>query len=67
MKLGGGGKFQALKKKVASSYKKKGVSTKKAEQIGAAIAAKVGVKKYGKAKMTKMAVAGKKRASRGKK
>ena len=67
MKLGGGGKFQALKNKVAASYKKKGVSAEKSKEIGAAIAAKVGRKKYGKAKMTKMSVAGKKRTSIGKK
>ena len=35
---------------------------KKAKAIGAAVAAKIGMKKYGKKKMTKLAVAGKKKA-----
>lgn len=67
MKLGGGGRFQKLKKEVAASYEKKGMSPKRAEEAGAAIAAIQGRKKYGKKKMTKMAVAGKKRARKGKK
>lgn len=63
MKLGGGGRFQALKQKVAKSYRKKGMSPKRAEEAGAAVAAIQGRKKYGAKKMTKMAVAGKKRAA----
>ena len=55
-----GAKFAALKNKVAKNYTKKGMSAKKANAIGAAVAAKVGVKSMGQAKMTKLAVAGKK-------
>ena len=54
MKLGGGGRFAKLEKTLA----KKGVRNP------AAVAASIGVKKYGQAKMTKMAVAGKKRAAK---
>jgi hypothetical protein len=57
MKLGGGGRFAKLK---ASIAKKGNVSNP------GAVAAAIGRKKYGKAKMTKMAVAGKKRAAKGK-
>jgi hypothetical protein len=67
MKLGGGGRFQKIKKDVAKSYEKKGISPKRAEEIGAAVAAKQGIKKYGKKGMTKMAVKGRKRAARGRK
>jgi hypothetical protein len=63
-KLGGGGRFQALKTKVAASYRKKGMSSAKAAKVGAGVAAKVGMKKYGKAKMTKMAVKGRKRGKK---
>lgn len=55
MKLGGGGRFAALKAKAAKSG---------ARNPGAVAAAR-GMKKYGKGKMEKMAMAGKKRASRG--
>jgi len=54
MKLGGGGRFAKLEKTLA----KKGVRNP------AAVAASIGVKKYGQAKMTKMAVAGKKRVAK---
>jgi len=37
------------------------MSAAKAKSIGAAVAAKVGMEKYGKKKMLKMAAAGKKR------
>ena len=49
MKLGGGGRFAKLAAKAGGGKK------------GAAIAAMAGMKKYGKKKMSKMAVAGKKR------
>lgn len=54
MRLGGGGRFA----KVAAAAKKGGAKNP------AAVAAAIGIKKYGQAKMTKMAVAGRKRASR---
>ncbi len=50
-KLGSGARFAAIEKKAAAS----GASNP------AAVAASIGVKKYGQAKMTKMAVAGKKK------
>ena len=53
MKLGGGGKFEKLESKL----QKKGESAKEAK----AVAAEAGMKKYGKAKMEKMAQAGKKK------
>lgn len=59
-KLGSGARFKAVAKSAAKSYLKKGVAPKKAAKIGAAIAAKAGMKKYGKAKMTKLAKKGKK-------
>jgi len=56
--------FKALAEKAAKSYVKKGVVKAKAKEIGAAIAAKVGMKKYGKAAMVKKAVAGRKSAAK---
>ena len=55
-KLGGGGRFAM----VMAAAKKGGAKNP------AAVAASAGRKKYGQAKMTKMAVAGKKRAARSK-
>ncbi len=60
MKLGGGGIFKKLSGSVAKSYEKKGMSKAKAEKVGAAVAAKAGMKRYGKAKMASMAAKGKK-------
>ena len=60
-KLGSGARFKAVSNSVAKGYEKKGVSAAKAKQIGAAVAAKVGRAKYGNAKMSKMAQAGKKK------
>lgn len=56
MKLGGGGRFAAIEKAAAKSGAKN----------PAAVAAAAGIKKYGVKKMTAMAQAGKKRASKGK-
>ncbi len=53
-KLGGGGRFAALKSKLS---KEKGVTDP------AALAASIGAKKYGRGPMQKMAAAGRKRAS----
>lgn len=52
MKLGGGGRFAALKSKLAGKVHNPG-----------AVAAAIGIKKYGKKKMTKMAAAGRHRAA----
>lgn len=60
-KLGSGARFKKLSGTVAKEYAKKGKSAKVAKKIGAAVAAKVGMKKYGKTKMMKMAKAGKKK------
>lgn len=54
MKLGGGGRFAAIEK----------ASAKSGAKNPAAVAAAAGIKKYGQAKMTKMATAGRKRASK---
>lgn len=59
-KLGSGKRFAAIAEKVEKSYEKKGMSPAKAEKVGGAVAAKVGMAKYGKKKMTAMAVKGKK-------
>ena len=59
-KLGSGARFKATASKAAAFYQKKGKSPAVAQKIGAAIAAKVGAKKYGQKKMTAMAVKGKK-------
>jgi hypothetical protein len=56
--------FKALAKGAAKEYMKKGKSASKAKEIGAAIAAKVGMKKYGKEAMIKKAIAGKKAAKK---
>jgi hypothetical protein len=60
-KLGSGKRFAAIASDVAKSYEKKGKSAKVAKKIGAAVAAKMGMEKYGKKKMTAMAVKGKKK------
>jgi hypothetical protein len=54
-------KFDKLASSVAKSYMKKGKSATAANKIGAAVAAKVGMAKFGKKKMTAMAVKGKKK------
>lgn len=54
MKLGGGGRFAAIERKAAAS----GASNP------AAVAAAAGIAKYGKARMEKMAQAGKRRAKK---
>lgn len=56
MKVGGGGRFAKLSGEIQSEGKSK--------QQADAIAAAVGMKKFGKSKMEKLAKAGKKRASK---
>lgn len=53
MKLGGGGRFAALKKKLMAQGK--------SAQSAAAIAASIGMKKYGKKKMLQWAKKGRQR------
>lgn len=60
-KLGDGSRFKKLSGSVAKEYEKKGDSAKTAKRIGAAVAAKVGDKKYGASKMGKMAAKGRKK------
>lgn len=62
-KLGSGTRFKKLSGSVAVEYEKKGMSPKKAEAIGAAVAAKQGRAKYGDSKMTKMSASGHKRGT----
>ena len=60
-KLGSGARFAAIANKAQGEYEKKGMSPEHAKEVGAAIAAKAGQKKYGVKKMTKMAVMAKKK------
>jgi|GEM_PF-1320871 len=60
-KLGSGERFAEIKNKAAQSYEKKGMSPEHAKEVGAAIAAKIGQKKYGVKKMTKLSVMAKKK------
>jgi hypothetical protein len=60
-KLGSGSRFAAVANKASESYEKKGMSPEHAKEVGAAIAAKIGQKKYGVKKMTKLAVMAKKK------
>ena len=60
-KLGSGARFAAMKNKVAANYEKKGMSAEHAKEVGAAVAASAGMKKYGKAKMSKLSAMGKKK------
>jgi len=50
-----------MQNSAAAAYEKKGMSPEHAKEVGAAIAAKAGQKKYGVKKMTKMAVMAKKK------
>jgi hypothetical protein len=63
MEIGGGGRFDKLQGEVAAGYMEKGMSAARAKQIGAAVAAKQGRKKYGKKKFQTMAAAGRRRAA----
>lgn len=59
-KLGSGARFAAIESKAEKAYEKKGMSPEKAKKVASAIAAKIGMAKYGKKKMAAMAKAGKK-------
>lgn len=61
IKLGGGGRFAKLSSSVAKSYEKKGMPAAKAKKVGAAVAAKAAMKKYGAKKMASMAAKGRKK------
>jgi len=60
-KLGSGERFAGIQNKAAEAYEKKDMSPEHAKEIGAAIAAKAGQKKYGVKKMSKLAVMAKKK------
>lgn len=47
-KLGSGVRFGSMTQQIKSEYLKKGYDSEKAEEIGAATAAKAGKKKFGK-------------------
>ena len=57
-KLGSGERFAAIENKAAKSYEKKGMSPEHAKEVGAAIAASVGRKKYGNKKFSKLSAMG---------
>jgi hypothetical protein len=57
-KLGSGKRFDELSEDIAEEYEKKGKSPEEAEKIGDATAAVIGMKKYGKKKMAKLAKMG---------
>jgi hypothetical protein len=59
-KLGSGARFKSVMNKAAANYEKKGMSHEKAEEVGAAIAAKIGRAKYGAKKFSKLSAMGKK-------
>ena len=53
-KLGSGARFAAIENKTASAYEKKGMSPEHAKEVGGAIAASIGRKKYGAKKFSKL-------------
>lgn len=60
-KLGTGARFAAIANKAAGEYESKGASSMKAKEIGAAIAAKAGRKKYGAKKFSKLSAMARKK------
>lgn len=60
-KLGSGERFASIANKAAASYEKKGMSAEKAKEVGAAIAASVGRKKYGAKKFSKLSAMARKK------
>jgi len=54
-KLGSGKRFKELSDEIAEEYEEKGKSPEEAQEIGDATAASIGIKKYGKKKMAKLA------------
>jgi len=57
-KLGTGARFAAIQNKAAEEYEKKGMSPEHAKEVGGAIAASIGRKKYGKKKFSKLSAMG---------
>jgi hypothetical protein len=60
-KLGSGARFKSVMNKAAEGYEKKGMSPEKAKEVGAAIAASVGRKKYGAKKFSKLSAMARKK------
>lgn len=60
-KLGSGARFAAIANKAAGSYEKKGMSPEHAKEVGAAIAASIGRKKYGAKKFFKLSAMARKK------
>ena len=60
--FGAESRFDTLANKVAKDYESKGYSDKEAVEIGKKVAYSQGVKKYGKAGMTRLSKAGRKKA-----
>jgi hypothetical protein len=60
--FGAESRFDTLANKVAKDYESKGYSDKEAMEIGKKVAYSQGVKKYGKAGMTRLSKAGRKKA-----
>lgn len=60
-KLGSGERFASIENKAAKSYEKKGMSPERAKEVGAAIAASVGRKKYGAKKFSKLSAMARKK------
>ena len=60
-KLGSGQRFAAIENKAAASYEKKGMSPEHAKEVGAAVAASIGRKKYGAKKFSKLSVMARKK------
>ena len=54
-KLGSGKRFKELSDEIAEEYEEKGKSPEEAKAIGDATAASIGIKKYGKKEMAKLA------------
>jgi len=60
-KLGSGARFAAIQNKAAESYEKKGMTPEHAKEVGGAIAASIGRKKYGSKKFSKLSAMARKK------
>jgi len=60
-KLGSGARFAAIENKAASAYEKKGMSPEHAKEVGGAVAASIGRKKYGAKKFSKLSAMARKK------
>lgn len=60
-KLVSGARFAAIQNKAAESYEKKGMTPEHAKEVGGAIAASIGRKKYGAKKFSKLSAMARKK------